>query len=171
FVVLPTFAQSTLVATGSVWKYLNDGSDQGTAWRDKNFDDSAWPMGPAELGFGEGDKSTVIGSMANGFITFYSLRALPVADASSFTKLAVLLKRDDGAIVYLNGFEVFRSNMPTGAVDYLTHAAMAAADDGKDLFTNAVPPGLLSKGENVLAVEVHQNTNTSSDISFDLALL
>jgi hypothetical protein len=171
FVVLPTFAQSTLVATGSDWKYLNDGSEQGTAWRESNFDDSTWPLGRAELGFGEGDESTVIGSSVNGFITFYFRQAFAIADPSSLTNLVVILKRDDGAIVYLNHTEIFRSNMPPGPVDYLTHAATVAADDGKDWFTNAVNSGLLVSGANVLAVEVHQSTNNSSDISFDLALL
>ena len=39
----------TLVPTGSVWKYLDNGSDQGTAWIAPGFDDSAWAAGPAEL--------------------------------------------------------------------------------------------------------------------------
>ena len=53
-------AQDTLVATGSVWKYLDDGSDQGIAWYGVGFDDSGWASGPAELGYGDGDEATVV---------------------------------------------------------------------------------------------------------------
>src|SRR2546423_3841410 len=56
--------QTTLIATGAVWKYLSDGSDQGTGWRQLEFDDSNWPSGEAQLGYGDGDERTVIVSNA-----------------------------------------------------------------------------------------------------------
>ena len=43
----------TFLAAGSVWKYLDDGSDQGAQWRAPEFNDSAWASGPAELGYGD----------------------------------------------------------------------------------------------------------------------
>src|SRR5262245_7917215 len=49
-----------LVGRGSVWKYLDDGSDQGTTWREPGFVDSEWQAGPAQLGFGDGDEATVL---------------------------------------------------------------------------------------------------------------
>ncbi|NIQ29000.1 MAG: metallophosphoesterase, partial [Acidobacteria bacterium] len=63
-----TIETRTLVAEGSVWKYLDDGSDQGTAWKEPGFDDTSWQAGPAELGFGDGDEATVL---QGGFITYY----------------------------------------------------------------------------------------------------
>src|SRR6185503_1333813 len=50
-----------LLAQGAVWKYLDNGTDQGTNWIRPNFDDSAWPSGPAELGYGDGDEATLVG--------------------------------------------------------------------------------------------------------------
>ena len=44
---------TTLIPFGSTWKYLDDGSDLGTAWREPGFDDSSWSEGPAQLGYGE----------------------------------------------------------------------------------------------------------------------
>ena len=66
-------AQTILVSTGSVWKYLDDGSDQGSAWQALLFDDSAWASGPAQLGYGDGDEATVIngGPATNRLITTY----------------------------------------------------------------------------------------------------
>jgi len=166
------FAQSTLVSTGSVWRYLDTGVDQGTAWGASAFDDSAWLSGPAELGFGDGGEATVLARtnvLGETNLTFYFRHTFTVADAGAYSNLLVRLRRDDGAVVYLNGVEVFRSNMPEGAIGYAT-PAMLAQDDGAGIFARPINHMLLVTGDNLLAVEVHQNTNTSSDISFDLEL-
>lgn len=158
-------AQTTLVSTGAVWKYLDDGSDQGTAWRDWGFDDSIWPSGAAELGFGDGDEVT---TNVAGNVTYYYRHTFNVPSASTYTNLRVALERDDGAIVYLNGVEVFRSNMPTGAVSFGDFAVGNAVED---VFVyQSFSPSALSNGNNVIAVEVHQSGLTSSDVSFNLAL-
>src|SRR5438552_4479132 len=174
FAVFPATAQTSLVATGSVWKYLDTGVDQGTAWHGLAFDDSAWLSGAAQLGFGDGDEITRL-SQTNAAgvtnITFYFRHMFNVAVPSAYTNLLVRLRRDDGAVVYLNDREVFRSNMPLGAVDYETLAAITATDDGKGIFAGDVDPSLLVPGNNILAVEVHQANVLSSDVSFDLELL
>src|SRR5947209_5223858 len=53
-------AEDTLVPKGATWKYLDNGSDQGSAWRAPDFDDSSWKSGPAKLGYGDGDEATVV---------------------------------------------------------------------------------------------------------------
>jgi len=55
----------TLLPAGSTWKYLDNGSDQGTAWQAPDFNDSAWASGPAQLGYGDGDEATVINADLN----------------------------------------------------------------------------------------------------------
>src|SRR5204862_4630151 len=94
-----------------------------------------------------------------------------VADASSITNLRAMLKRDDGAVVYLNGTELFRDNMAAGDPTYLTAAASTAVDDGQTFIPHVVPSTSLVTGNNVLAVEVHQISTNSSDVSFDLELV
>src|SRR5262249_29214824 len=126
---------TSLVAAGSVWKYLDNGSNQGTAWRTTAFNDSAWGAGPAQLGYGDGDEQTVLSygpNPNNKYITTYFRRAFTVANPSAYTGgLTLNLLRDDGAVVYLNGTEVWRSNMPSGAIGYRTLAAttVAGADE------------------------------------------
>ena len=45
-------AQTTVFDYGAVWKYLDDGSDQGaTAWKDSTYNDAAWASGPGRLGY------------------------------------------------------------------------------------------------------------------------
>ena len=163
-----------LVPFGSDWRYLDNGTDQNTAWRAASFDDSGWAIGPAQLGYGDGDEATTnsFGSdPANKYITTYYRHAFNVANPALYTNLVLRLLRDDGAVVFLNGAEIFRSNMPTGAVNYLTLAASTTAGASENLyFAQALSAGLLLAGRNVLAVEVHQDSPSSSDISFDLEL-
>ena len=165
----------SLISPGSVWNYLDNGTDQGTAWQSPGFDDSAWAVGEAQLGYGDGDESTVVsfGPDPNfKYITTYFRRAFTVADPAAFSALTVRLLRDDGGVVYLNGVEIFRSNMPFGFFDYQSPAATTIPNsDESRFFSNAVDPSLLVSGVNVLAVEIHQANRTSSDISFDLELL
>ncbi len=169
-----TPAQTTLIATGSVWKYLDDGSDQGTAWRGVALDDSGWTNGVAPLGYGGVGEITTIngGPETNRFITTYFRRSFNVATPSAYTNLVVRLDRDDGGIVYLNGVEIFRSNMPGGPSDFTTWASsiVSGAQESEFYATNLSPAKLVA-GPNLIAVEIHQVNNTSSDAVFDLALL
>ncbi len=163
-----------LVSRGSVWKYLDDGSNQGTTWRKSRFDDSSWAEGPAQLGYGDGDEATVVSygpDSGNKYITTYFRLAFPAAYVASYETLAVRLLHDDGAVVYLNGTEVLRSNLPAGFITYLTRALEATAGASERNFAwFAIDPSLLKQHRNVLAVEIHQQRPDSSDISFDLEL-
>lgn len=159
---------------GAVWKYSDTGANQGTAWQSNFFNDAGWLSGAAQLGFGDFDEATIIngGPFTNRYITTHFRRALTVSDPSLYTNLALRLLRDDGAVVYLNGAEIFRSNMPTGQIGFATFASTAVEGAAESGFaTKTVFPGLLRAGLNVLAVEVHQVDRTSPDLSFDLELL
>ena len=110
---------------------------------------------------------------SNKYITTYFRRSFVVSDPSvAAGGLTLNLVRDDGAVVYLNGTEVFRSNMPTGTIGYQTLAPQAVSGTTESTwFTATINPALLVAGTNVLAVEIHQPDSTSSDISFDLSLI
>ncbi|MEO0017803.1 MAG: hypothetical protein RLZZ522_1086, partial [Verrucomicrobiota bacterium] len=160
--------------TAAAWKYKDNGSDQSTQWRAANFDDSAWASGPAELGYSpnnEDGAATVLSygpSSSNKHITTYFRHTFQVADPALLHNLILKLLVDDGCVVYLNGSEVVRRNLPTGAIDYRTLAT--AATDETRFYPYSIPKAALVIGSNVLAVEVHQTLATSSDISLDLSL-
>jgi hypothetical protein len=163
-----------LVPRGSVWRYRADGTDQGTAWRGVAFDDGGWPAGPAQLGFDEGDEATRIpgGPSNNRYPTVYFRHEFDIDDPAAYDRLQFKLLRDDGAVVHVNGEEAFRSNMPPGEVSYTIWASDAASDEEEDaFFSYEVDAGFLRAGTNVIAVEIHQATATSSDLSFDLECL
>ncbi len=170
-----TFAPDQTVAIvpkGATWKYWDKASDLGTAWRALGFNDTAWPSGPAELGFGDDDEATVIDGGADGdrTPTIYFRGKFTVADPSRFTALQINLRRDDGAVVYINDTEVFRTNMPAGAIAYTTWASSSGTDED-EYYVQAVATSVLVPGENIFACEVHQANADSSDLSFDLELL
>ena len=161
----------TLIPTSAVWRYHDRAQDLGTAWRLPEYDDSSWSVGCAELGFGDGParpECTVIAS--NRQWTTYFGHRFVVSNLAGLVSLQAQLLRDDGAVVYLNGTEVFRDNMPSGTVTYSTPASSACSDDGTLWLPATVPVALLRPGTNVLAVEVHQNALSSSDVSFDFGL-
>jgi hypothetical protein len=166
----------TLVDAGAAWRRLDTGASPGANWFSRTFNDGAWPRGLAPFGYGDGDEATVVSfgpSAANKFITTYFRHAFTLASTNSIRALTLRLLRDDGAVVYLNGVEVFRSNMPTGAVAQTTLAlaAVPAPDESTFYYTAALDPARLVTGSNVVAVEVHQSATNSSDLSFDLQLL
>ncbi len=164
-----------VVSDGSDWKYLDDGSDQGTNWFAAAFDDRGWSNGPAQLGYGDGDETTVVSfgpEENNKYITTYFRRAFVVENAASFSSLTLSLLRDDGGVVYLNGKEVFRTdNLPPAPepITYTTLATGFGVEDTVDTVTLNIAD--LVAGTNLLAVEIHQQAPDSSDLSFDLQLL
>lgn len=163
----------TLVPAGSVWRYLDTGADAGTAWTSLAYDDSGWRTGAAQLGYGDGDEVTTVryGSSSNKYVTTYFRHTFAVADPSAYPHLSLRVLRDDGAVVYLNGVEILRSNMPGGSILSSTLASSALGEPDESAWsTTAIPSSLLVAGLNVLAVEIHQADRSSSDISFDLSL-
>ncbi|MGC8828799.1 MAG: Ig-like domain-containing protein [Verrucomicrobiia bacterium] len=174
FLVNSSNIYTTIVSKKSVWKYLDNGSDQGTNWISLNFDDSGWSNGAAILGYGEGNETTVINygpDSNNKYITYYFRQKFNITSQTlaGFTNLLLEVLRDDGVIVYINGVEVFRDNMPTNnPITYRTTALTAIEPDS--YLQATLPTSVLRAGTNIIAAEVHQASGTSSDVNFDLAL-
>ncbi|HKX60688.1 MAG TPA: Ig-like domain-containing protein, partial [Verrucomicrobiae bacterium] len=174
-----TTAGSSLSTTpltfGSAWKYVATGVNLGTAWASSSYNDTIWRTDIAPFGFGSSEVTT-IGAASNDVTTFYFRRRLTVFDTNRLAVVTASLKRDDGAIVYINGVEAFRDNMPAGRVDYLTQAsAIVSGADETNSVTHPIDPSLFIEGTNIVAVEVHQRDNgfpfpgPSPDLFFDLA--
>ncbi|HEY0551124.1 MAG TPA: Ig-like domain-containing protein, partial [Verrucomicrobiae bacterium] len=171
----PGYFSVALINTNSIWKYLDNGTDQGVAWREPGFDDALWASGPGQLGYSsnalENDEATIVSfgpNPANKHITTYFRHTFMASNVASITNLFTRVLRDDGVAVYLNGVEVQRNNLIAGA-GYLDLAGNAG-DDGYTFFPTNVNPAILSNGVNVIAAEIHQTLPDSTDISFYLEL-
>jgi len=167
-------SDSLFIPRQSAWKYSDTGVDLGTAWRNTDFSDTAWKSGQAELGYGDGDEKTVIGfgsDANNKYISSYFRKNFVLKNKQRVSGLTLLLKCDDGAVVYLNGVEIQRYNMPVGTIGFGTLASTAITGaDESDFHTFTIGAESLAEGNNTIAVEVHQSAANSSDLSFDLEL-
>ena len=181
-----------VMGTNQIWYFNDTGADLGTAWTAPVYSPaSTWSNGPALLGF-KCDASlnyqATDPNVAYGFQTFrtrmnrlssfagtnnitYYLRTTFTNDGTWLAPAASLVFSnliDDGAVVYLNGMEINRSNMPSGPISYQTLASSAVNAD--HWIVNPVPVNLLLPGVNVLAVELHQASVSSADVDW-LSLL
>jgi hypothetical protein len=186
-------AVGAIVGTpGSTWRHrTNLTSATITAipatWKDAGFDDSAWPEGPGQIGYGDtnpadenfrvavtdfdsGTAGTQIGPASLFRSTF------TIADISQLTSVTGQVKYDDGAVVYVNGTEVLRTagfdtaaNLPVVPLNtYSDFGGAPTTENATAAIT--VPMGLLHNGVNTVAVQIHQHDNDSSDLTFDLRL-
>jgi len=164
----------TILPAGSVWKYRDATAPPQADWTQPEFDDGVWGVGPAQLGYGDNDESTTLsfGSDAsNKTISYYFRAKFDVVNPADFSSLKVRLVADDGAVVYVNGKEVWRYNMPSGAIDFATLASSGVVAPAENAWNEQwISANALIPGANVLAVEIHQSSASSSDLSFDLEL-
>ena len=171
-----------LLPRGSTWRYLADGTDQGQLWRGVGFNDSAWPSGPAELGYGDAmdgrpEATNIRPDLATPIYATYYFRAhftAPSApgDLAFVTNIRGRILRDDAAAVYLNGTQVFRDEkLPAGAL----YSDFSSVETSEREYTEfAIPVSAIVPGDNTVAIEVHQFSSmgtTSTDLSFDFEIV
>ncbi|MGC6467229.1 MAG: lamin tail domain-containing protein [Akkermansiaceae bacterium] len=154
---------------GQVWKYDQNTAnvDRGTVWREPEFDDADWSEGPGRFGK---ERGGTFGTpwTTGGRITYY-LRKEFEFNASPFNALMDIdAYVDDGCVIYLNGQEVTRINLPDGPINYDTPAnASSEWDDLIEVGRGIDISSFIRPGTNVLAVEVHNRTSGGNDIAFD----
>ncbi|HON08926.1 MAG TPA: hypothetical protein PLW02_12590, partial [Verrucomicrobiota bacterium] len=165
-----------LISTNDTWKYNDDGVDLGTAWRGLSYDDSQWQSGQAEFGYGDGDEVTTNKwgpDENNKYPTYYYRKTINITNLVRITNFVCNFVRDDGIVVYVNGVLAFFNNFPDGTtqITYNTYANLVSAPEESQWFTTNISKNLFVEGQNVIAVEIHQCDSTSTDISFNLALI
>ncbi len=168
----PSDSPSTLFLGGTLWSYLDDGSNPGFSWRSPTFDDQSWAVGMAQFGYGEQDEQTILrfgNDSDRKTITSYFRKTFQVPDASRIASLDLTVLYDDGIAVYLNGVEVLRSNLAPGAPSF--EQATASNSDFENIWTTrTIDSSSLQNGQNLIAVEVHRRSRTEGDLSFDARL-
>ncbi|MCL1909972.1 MAG: CotH kinase family protein, partial [Kiritimatiellaeota bacterium] len=172
-----------LVARSSaVWNYYDLGDCPAPDWNQPNYNAAAWPgSGPGILGFPGNDNANPVAATTRRYVngvngeqvtTTYFRHVFNVAADFSDCELKMNILRDDGVILYLNGVEIFRDNMPVGAVTYDTWSerTVGAPEQNNYYLHTLNAAHLLRPGANLLAAEVHQCNATSTDLYLDLDL-
>lgn len=165
----------TYAVSGDRWRANDTGANLGTSWRDPSYNDSSWKSGPTQMGYGDGDEATLLTWGSNAATKPITVYARSTFDAGTsiadVTGLQLRAMVDDGAVVYLNGTEVWRFNLPTGTVTNTTRASrFIAGAEEQQWRTVTLPTTALRTGQNTIAVEVHQDLPSSSDLTLDLEL-
>lgn len=158
----------TDIHKGDSWKYWDKGSLDGTDWTTNSA--SEWAEGASPLGYGKPAIVTTINygtDTQNKYPCYYFRKNLNIDnDVENITSLTLNFTADDGFVVYINGTEACRYLMPDGEITYDTYATTYAPDN-PDSGTIELPVNLLRQGENIIAVEVHNNVPKSSDLYWD----
>lgn len=162
--------QDTLIQAGAEWKYYDAGNEPSGNWTDINYNDTSWASGFAQLGYGDGDETTVTDDDAR---TTYFRKSFLVNNPIQYQSMLLKLLRDDGAIVYINGTEIWRDNMSSGSVSYSTFSNAMVSGSDEDAWLDRQIINNLVVGMNTVAVEIHQQAFSifNSDISFDFQFL
>ena len=163
----------SLVQAGSYWRYLYT-SDPPSEWMGNDFMDNFWKSGQGALGYGDHDLKTKIGSndLRKTISRIYLRKEFDIKgiELNSLKKLHLNLLADDGAVIYMNGREIVRYNIPEGPVSPETRAIKrATGNSGEMIYRNFnVPSTSLVMGKNVICVILYQIEGKSSDMRFDL---
>jgi hypothetical protein len=159
----------TAVYETDTWRYVAPTAEPDTNWRKVSFNATSWNSGSGGFGFGDGDDNT---TTANGAPAFIRIE-FNIADTSKISEAILNADYDDGFVAYLNNVEIARVNMTTAGkppfsdLASASHEAVMYNGGNPDYFSvsEATLQGLMLPGINVLAIQVHNVTTNSSDLS------
>ncbi len=163
------------IKTAASWNYYDKGGAPVGDWKARVYNDSTWAFGIGALGYGGRVIGQTVSFGTNAALknvtTYFRKRFEVKALTELSDTIQLALRADDGAVVYINGTEVTRVNMPTGAIVDSTLATREVGNPDELLyFVYDLPKSVLQVGQNVIAVEVHQNARAGQDIVFDARL-
>ncbi len=163
----------TVVMANDNWHYfvgLNSGPASG--WQNPAFNDGAWQQGPGGFGYGDGDDLTQIAVPPNPYSIFIRT-SFTIQDTSKISMALLNMDFDDGFVAWINGVEIARSNL--GTVGDHPAFNVIATDHEAVMYNQSAPAsyaiskqklnGFLVNGTNVIAIQVNNMGNTSSDMS------
>ena len=160
-----------LIADGSTWSYRFENSAPAAAWTGNGFDSSTWSTGAAPLGWGSSGIATTLSAAGTRPLAAQYRKTFTVADASTVASVELTTRADDGIIVYVNGVEAGRSNLPTGSISWNSYATAAPSTASAAQITFTVPGSVIVNGTNTVTAQVNSNYRSTKDASFDLSAL
>lgn len=165
-------SEQQMMSAGSQWRYWDGGSLDATGWQKISYDDSAWQQGSAPLGYASKDLGirTTLSygpSSSNKYPTCYLRTSFNIPEGN-VQGLRLDYRCDDGFVLYVDGREVARYNMPDGEIRFSTYTPAYSGDWDEGSLT--LDASLFKKGRHVLAVELHNCSGTSSDLFWDASL-
>ena len=155
----------THVNQGDIFKYIIPNSEPNSDWKNTNFNDSNWFDGATGFGYADGDDTTIL---PNGTLSVYMRKNFTISDLENMTSFVLDIDYDDGFVAYINGQEIARSMLTGSMPDYdQTSDGWREPNLPQGLVPErfAVSPDLLNNGMNIIAVQVHNHSINSSDLT------
>lgn len=163
-------ASYVIISTANNWRYKKGTVAPANDWNTLGFDDSLWLIGKAGFGYGDADDTTVLNDMQGNYLTVYLRKSFTYDDSRNLNSLTLEVDYDDGFVAYLNGQEIARRNMPAGAPAFDTVATSREAGTAVVIDISSSSE-LINNGSNVFAIEVHNSSIGSSDLTIIPRLL
>ena len=161
-----TYAR-TLINQGDSFRYLIPDEDTDENWMNPNFDDDQWSVGNSGFGYDDGDDNTYIDA---GTLAVYLRKSFNVDDVEEINSLILDVDYDDGFVAYINGVEIARANIngtpPTyNSTTQIDHEAQMYSGGNPDRFLLDDYEDFLVNGNNIFSIQVHNISDTSSDMT------
>ena len=155
----------SVVLPGDEWHYTLPSSQPSTNWSQLDFDHSNWARGISGFGYGDDDDATLV---PENTISIYLRKTFEIIDFNAIEEIRLDIDYDDGFVAYLNGQEIARDLVSgvTPTYDQLSdghHNALLPEGQKPEYFK--VDLDLLIEGTNIIAVQVHNQSSTSSDMT------
>lgn len=155
----------TLINHGDIWKYTVPTQPVNLSWIDVDYNDENWLSGPTGFGYADDDDTTEIPS---GSISVFMRKQFTISNLSSVESIYLDIDYDDGFVAYINGIEIARSNMtePRPSFNDFT-----ITDHEASIYTGMKPEQFeinkssLQEGQNVISIQAHNVSTTSSDFT------
>ena len=160
----------TVVFDNDSWKYLEGTYEPDTNWRKLTFNDASWLQGQGGVGYGDADDNTII----NPVTSLYLRKTFAIIDTSEIAEAILHIDYDDAFVAYLNNVEIARSNIGTLGDHPLynqgstaLHEAQMYQGGNPDQFiiNTQLLNNILTQGNNILSVQVHNDNISSSDLT------
>ena len=158
---------TTLINQGDMFQYLTPSSEPNPNWKNLDFDDSNWLQGGSGFGYDDGDDETII---PDGTLSVYLRKRFNISDLQSLNSLILDIDYDDAFVAYINGVEIARENINGSPPAYNSgtiqdHEALMYNGGSPERFVITNPNSILVEGENILSIQGHNISNTSSDFT------
>jgi hypothetical protein len=160
----------TIITQGDRWKYIIGSAAVPSTWIDPSFNDTQWTEGASGFGFGDNDDATNLSSVSP-FISLFVRKKINIDDVNKIMRVVLHVDYDDGFVAYINGVEVARANIgsvgtrPAWNALASSREAVMYSGGSPEKFEITLKKDLFVNGENTIAIEVHNASSTSTDLS------
>ena len=154
----------SVILPGHSWSYILPTNQTTADWIQLGYDDALWSVGNTGIGYGDDDDETVVSTT----ISLFMRKTFEITDASLISRAVLDIDYDDGFVAYINGVEIARDLFSGNTTSYQTpsdglHEARLPSGAAPERFY--IDKNLLTDGTNIIAVQVHNQSINSSDLS------